>query len=143
MSLEGATYTILKAASGVTALVGGTKSPRIYRMGIPQGKTGAAVVVQVVGEPDDVTCDGQMGHPDGQIQITCWSAQGGSPDDARALADAVYTALTADAAKGTHDGTEIIYWAYLDGRDALSLSDESEQLTRYGKQQDWEVSFKR
>lgn len=143
MSLEAALYDILSTAAGVTALVGGARSPQIYPLGIPQGKTGAAVVWQIIGAPDGVTCDGHDGQPDARIQITCWSAQGGTPDDARALADTVYTALTANAAKGTHGGTDVQYWTYDDERDTADVNEQNELLTRYGKQQDWEVSFTR
>ncbi len=142
MSLHTALYDILSKASGVTALVGGAKSPRLYPLGIPQGKSGAAVTYQIISAPDDVTCEGHKGQPDATVQITCWSAQRGTPDDAQTLADAVYAALTADAAKGTHGGTDVQYWTCLDdGRDTADINEQNESLTRYGKQSDWEVSY--
>ncbi len=144
MSVHSALYDILKSAGGVTALVGGTKSPRIYPLGIPQGKTGAAVVYQTISAPDDVTCTGHKGQPDATVQITCWSAQGGTPDDAQALADAVYAALTAETANGSHGGTDVHYWTCLDdARDIVDANEQNEALTRYGIQSDWEVSYTR
>ena len=143
MSLEAALYDILKAASAVTDLIGGARSPRIYPLGIPQGKTGAAVVYQLLSSPDEVTCDGQLGQPEPHWQITCWSAQGGTPDDARALAEAVYKALTAPQAAGNHGGTEVRYWISEDERHTADVNEQDESLTRYGIQQDWQVSYSR
>lgn len=140
MSIESALYDILKSAAGVTALIGGSRSPRVYPLGIPKGRSVPAVVYQLASAPDDVTCEGNRGQPDARMVITCWAED---PDGARALADAVYAALTASGAKGTHAGTAVECWVYLDERDIYDPGIENERLERYGTQQDWLVSYSR
>lgn len=139
MSIEAAVYDILKSASAVTALVGGTSAPRIYPLGIPAGKTGAAVVYQQISSIPTHTCDGDGDLRTDRIQVNCWSPQGGSPDDARALAEAVRTALA--AASGSHGGVTIRYCSSDDEGDIFDINETDENLTRYGKRQDWEICY--
>jgi hypothetical protein len=136
MSLEAAIYDILKSASGVTALVGGTSSPRIYPIGIPQGKVMPAVVFQQISSDDIVTTDNATGLRTDRVQIICWDED---PDGARALAEAVRTAMA--AAGGSHGAVTILYCSILDEMDAFDIAGDSERLDRYGKQQDWEIAY--
>lgn len=133
MSLEAALYDILSKTAGVTTLVGGTHSPRIYPLGIPEGKSMPAVVYQHITGEVTLTCEGDGDLRTDHVQITCWDDD---PDGSRTLADAVRVAL--HAASGSHGGVTVRYCSILDEGDAYSV-DEHEQLTRYGKRQDWEI----
>ncbi len=135
MSLEAAIYDILRSTVGVTALVG----TQIYPLAIPQGKTGAAVVYQQISSGDTVTTEGNGDLRTDRIQINCWSAQGGTPDAARALAEAVRKAL--ESASGSHGGITVRYCSFEDEGDAYHYDEQNEDLSRYGKRQDWEICY--
>lgn len=134
MSLEAAIFDILTHASAVTAIVG----KQVYPLGIPQGKTGAAVVFQQIASDVPHATSGDETLRTESVQITCWSSAGasGSPDQARTLAEAVRTALS--AASGSHGGSIIHYCSIDTEADAIDIED-NEDLTRYGKRQDWEI----
>lgn len=138
MSLEAAIYDILKSAAGVTALVGGPASPRIYPLTIPQGKDMPAIVYQLVNSGVEFTCEGDGDLRTDRVQISVWAAD---PDDARLLAEAVRAAMQAAGARGSHGGVLIQYWSIEDEGDAISIPEDNEILIRYGKRQDWEVAY--
>lgn len=135
MSLESALYDILSKSATVTAIA----ESRIYPLGVPQGKTGAAVVFQQIASSVQDTTGGQNALRTDVVQVTCWSAQSGTPDDARALAEVVRTAL--QAASGAHGGVTIHYCLIDSEGDAINIDTENERLTRYGKRQDWEITY--
>ena len=139
MSLEAALYDILKGASGVTTIVGGTKSPRIFPLGIPQGKAVPAVVYQQITGEVTVSCEGDGDLRTDGVQITCWDDD---PDGARSLAEAVRTALQAEAAKGAHGSVTVTYWSIGDEADVIDENEDNETLTRYGKRQEWEICYR-
>ncbi len=138
MSLEAAIYDILKSAAGVTALVGGVASPRIYPIGMPQGKPMPAVVYQQITSLVEFTCEGDGDLRTDRVQITCWDDD---PDGARTLAEAVRTAMQAAGARGSHGGVTVQYCGIDDEGDAISIPADNETLARYGKRQDWEISY--
>ncbi len=138
MSLEAAIYDILSKAADVTALVGGAVSPRIYPLTIPQGKPMPAVVYQQIGSGVEFTCEGDGDLRTDRVQITCWDDD---PDGARTLAEAVRTAMQAEGARGSHGGVTVQYCSIEDEGDAISIPAENETLARYGKRQDWEISY--
>lgn len=138
MSIEAAIYDILKSAAGVTSLVGGAVSPRIYPVGIPQGKAMPAVVYQQITSGVEVTCDGDGTLRTDRVQITVWDDD---PDGARTLAEAVRAAVQAAGARGSHGGVTVTYCSFDDEGDAISIPAENETLARYGKRQDWEIAY--
>ena len=99
MSIEAALYTILSSDATVTALVG-SRSPRIYPLGIPAGKGVPAVVYQQINGMRPTTCDGTLGLCEALFQVTCWDDE---IDGARSLADAVRDALD------DYSGTPVSY----------------------------------
>jgi len=136
MSVEAAVYDILSSASGVTSLVGGARSPRIYPLAIPQGKSMPAVVFQQVSSIDEVTCDGHSEPRDDRFQVSCWADD---PDGARALAEAVRAAMA--AASGSHGSVTVRFCSFDGERDQIETPPENETLERYGKSQDWIVIY--
>lgn len=138
MSLEAAIYDILSKAASVTALVGGAASPRIYPLAIPQGKAMPAAVYQQISSTLEFTCEGDGDLRTDRVQITIWDDD---PDGARALAEAVRAAMQAAGARGVHGGVTVQYWRLEEEADAISTPAENETLARYGKRQDWEVSY--
>jgi hypothetical protein len=134
MTVEAAMYSVLAGNAGVTALVGGSMSPRIYPLGIPQGKSVPAIVYQQVTSGDIVTVDGPMDPRTDYFQVTCWDD---NPDGARSLAEAVRTALT--AAAGSHGSVTVHWFSFEDEGDISEL--EIEIKERYGKRQDWIVCY--
>lgn len=138
MSLEAAIYDILSSAAGVTALVGGAASPRIYPMTIPQGKAVPAIVYQQITSSAEFACDGHDDLRTDRVQITIWDDD---PDGARALAEAVRAAMQSSDARGSHGGVTVQYCSFEDEGDSINISTENETLTRYGKRQDWEISY--
>lgn len=138
MSLEAAIYDILKSAAGVTDLVGGAASPRIYPLTIPQGKPMPVVVYQQIGSGVEFTCEGSGDLRTDSVQISVWDDD---PDGARLLAEAVRTAMLAAAARGSHGGVTIQYCSIEEEGDAISIPDDNETLARCGKRQDWEVAY--
>jgi hypothetical protein len=137
MSIEAAVYDILRSAAGVTSLVGGSVSPRIYPVTIPQGKAMPAIVYQQIVGTIDTTCDGDGDLRTDGVQVTCWDDD---PDGARTLAEAVRTAL--QAASGSHGSSTILYCSIDDEGDASVINEQNETLTRYGKRQDWEIAYR-
>ena len=136
MSVEAALYTILKADRTVTGLVG-VVSPRIYPIGIPQGKSVPAIVYQQIagGRPKSTT--GTIGFCYALFQITCWD------DDllgARALADAVRDALDDFTGTPVVGGNEIMQCSVVGEGDAINL-DEAETADRIGKRLDVEIAY--
>jgi len=136
MSVEAAVYDILSSASGVTSLVGGAASPRIYPLGVPQGKSMPAVVYQQISSVDEVTCDGHAEPREDRFQITCWADD---PDDARAVVEAVRTAMA--AASGSHGSVTVRFCSFDGERDQVEIPPENETLERYGKSQDWIIAY--
>ena len=139
MSLEAAIYDILSGAAGVTSLVGGSRSPRIFPVTIPQGKSVPAVVFQQIGSDDLTTCDGPGDFRTDRVQITCWADD---PDDARSLAEEVRDAMQSEAASGSLGSVTVDYCCILDEGDAINLDEPSERLHRYGKRQDYEIAYR-
>ena len=136
MSLEAALYDILSTAAGVTVLVGGAHSPRIYPLGIPAGKNVPAVVYQHVSSDVPLSCEGDGDLRSDHIQIVCWDDD---PDGARVLAEAVRAAL--QAASGSHGSVTVMYCSILDEGDLYEHNEQNENLSRYGKRQDWEIAY--
>jgi hypothetical protein len=137
MSVEAAIYTILKADGTVTALVGGAASPRIYPIGIPQGKSVPAVVYQQIAGDRPKSTGGTIGFCDALFQVTCWD------DDllgARALADAVRDALDDYTGTPVAGGNTIMQCSVVGEGDAINL-DEAETADRIGKRLDIEVAY--
>jgi hypothetical protein len=140
MSVEDAIYDILKSAAGVAVLVGGPSAPRIYPVAVPPGKSGALVVYQQISSQDEESCDGPSDPRTDRVQISCWSARGvsGSPDQVRALAEAVRSAMV--SATGSHGSVTVVYCRIIDEGDLYDRGDD-ENLARYGKRQDWEMAY--
>jgi len=136
MSIEAAIYDILSGAGAVTALVGGSHSPRIYPLGIPAGKSMPAAVYQQISSVDHFSCSGHDNPRTDRVQVTCWAE---NSDGARTLAEAVRTALAAGA--GAHGSVTVLYCSFLDEGDAIDFNEQSERLDRYGKRQDWEIAY--
>jgi hypothetical protein len=137
-SVEAAIYAILSGYGPITALVGGAKSPRIYPLGIPQGKSVPALVYQQVSSSDEESCDGPLGPRTDRVQVTSWDDD---PDGARLLAEAVRRAMTTGWAAGNNGTLVVTYCRLLDEGDAYDVNEENESLTRYGKRQDWEIAY--
>jgi len=136
MSVEAAVYDILSSDSGVTSLVGGARSPRIYQLAVPQGKSMPAIVYQQISSVEEITCDGPADPRDDRFQIASWADD---PDVARAVAEAVRTAM--DAASGEHGSVTIRFCSFDGEGDRVEIPPENETLSRYGKSQDWIIAY--
>ena len=138
MSVEVALYTILSSDATVTNLVGGSRSPRIYPIGIPQSKSVPAVVYQEISGGRPITCDGTRGYCESVFQVTCWD------DDmlgARVLSDAVRNAVDDYAGTPAGSGTEIMLASVVDEGDAINMDEETETADRIGKRLDVEIRY--
>lgn len=92
MSAETDLYTTLKAASGVTNLVGGSSSPRIYPDLAPQEATLPCVGYQRVGTEITGTLSSAVVATKATLDVWCMAA---TRLAAEGLADAVQTACAA------------------------------------------------
>jgi len=134
MSIEAALVALLKADSGIAALVG----DRIWPLYIQQGETRACLTFQEIDGPEEVSTDGPIGLIDGRFQINCW-----------APTHAACVALRDDLARVIHSykfgvtiaGMTIQGMRILDRGDVPALDDQAETLTRYGKLLDVQISY--
>lgn len=138
MSVEAAIYSILSSAPGVTSLVGGSRSPRIFPVAVPQGKPMPAIVYQQISSGDEITTGGHVGPRTDRFQITGWVAND-DPEGARALAEAIRAAMA--AASGSHGSVTVGFCSFDDEGDIYETPEAAEQLERFGKRQDWIVSY--
>lgn len=136
MSVEAAIYSILSNTAAVTSLVGGSASPRIYPLGLPQGKPMPAIVYQQITSSDEVTVDGHLEPRTDRFQVNCWDDD---PDGARALAEVVRTAMA--AASGSHGSVTVVFCSFDDEGDLYETTEIAEQLERFGKRQDWIIAY--
>jgi len=86
----------------------------------------------------EFTCEGDGDLRTDRVQIACWDDD---PDGARTLAEAVRAAMQAAGARGSHGGVTVQYCSIEDEGDAISIPTDNETLARYGKRQDWEISY--
>jgi hypothetical protein len=93
---------ILKAAAGVTAIVGSGDNARIYPLERPQGTAIPAIIVRSLSDEPEDTKDGAATFTNTTIGVY---SQASTYGGALALAAAVRTAL--DRASGTYGGEEI------------------------------------
>lgn len=88
--VELAVYAILKAASGVTALVGGSSSPRIYPNVVPQDAGLPAIAYQRISSRRRAVHGAQASVARPRVQLTLVAA---SYSEVKGLAGAVRAAL--------------------------------------------------
>jgi len=136
MSLEAAIFDILAETAAVTALVGGSRTPRISPIHRAQGKAVPAIIYQQISSDDEVTCDGHIGPREDRVQVNCWAA---TPAAARSLAEVVRTALS--AASGSHGSVTVRYCSIADEGDIWEIDERAEAETVYGKRQDWIICY--
>ena len=127
----------LVAVSAVTDLVGGTTSPRIYPLQMPQTPTFPCITYQLISGQPLYSLSAVSGSAQVRIQIDCWAQNTQSTDGyaaARALAEAVRGALSAYV--GTVGG-EAIQELTLENRQVLHDGDAGV----FRESLDWLVSY--
>jgi hypothetical protein len=100
--IEEAVYAILKAASGVTALVGGSSSPRIYPNVVPQDAGLPAIAYQRISSYRKATHGAPASLARPRIQVTMLAE---SYSQVKGVAAAVREAL--DGYVGTAGGVGV------------------------------------
>lgn len=100
--VEQAGYAILKAASGVTALVGGSSSPRIYPNVVPQDVALPAIAYQRISTRRRAVHGSPASLARPRLQLTILAE---TYSEVKALAAAVREAM--DGYMGTVGGVEV------------------------------------
>jgi hypothetical protein len=114
--IDYAIRTRLLAVSAVADLIGGTTTPRIYPIHLPQDPKFPAITYQIISGQPEYDLEGARGLADTRIQIDCWARakeQTDGYDSARDLAEAVRGALSGYS--GTV-GSDVIQECFLAGR---------------------------
>lgn len=115
--VESAVYAILKAAGGVTALVGGGASPRIYPNVVPQDVAVPAIAYQRISTYRRPVLDGAASLIRPRVQLTILA---NSYAAAKATAAACMAAL--DGYRGSIGGVSVGVAAAEDEEDQFGLS---------------------
>ena len=132
-TVETAVRAVLVGASGVTDLV----STRVYPSGAPSSVTKPFVVYEVdTLEPVDAL-DGHTGITFASFTITSWGA---SYSDAKAVADAVRTAL--NDYSGTSDSVSIPVASHDSSRDIVYWPEDGSELPIHGVELDWRITYR-
>lgn len=124
-------YTILSAASAVTAIV----DTRISPAPLPPDVEGPCVTFEIRG-PLGESLLGLSGPLTAQVRCICWSQ---SYDTSRTLADAVRSAMT--AAVGTYGTSEVCVIEHADNSEDWTLPDDSSELGWFSEIEDYTVYF--
>jgi hypothetical protein len=135
MSAETAIIAALRAASGVTTLVGASTVARIYALFAPNNATLPYIVVQQISGNRDYTHDGLSGRVTSRWQITCVDDQASG---VRSLANAVRAALP--AAGGTYDST-VLQTIFLEDEGDIPVVEADSGTPIYGKRLDYSIAF--
>ena len=132
MSIEQAICTLITGNQFLKSII----NDRLFPLYLPQGERRATIVYQQVGGSDGVTTDGPLGLVDARFQFTCWSS---THAGCVALANELLNILKGYS--GIVENITIQKTQVVGRGDIPALSDQAEELTRYGKYIDVVISY--